>query len=223
MGGPKLLRRKKFHQDRKKKLKLKKKQRINPQPFRSLALIIEAISLLEVMAYDPNIKKYIHNIQHFSGAPSITTHIHSNVSNEHRLDLPICFYSLAILLYQPMAMVLVPASPSVMGKEAAVVPLHNNVARTITALCRFDRRNKIAMSSATTPLLMQILETTKSHALQESLLSCIHSITTEFVNLKKEDQMLLGSEDFLDVLETLEKGQFQEQIKSVKELIINGK
>mgnify|MGYP006087427765 CR=1 FL=1 len=199
------------------KTRKKHKNRINPTPFRDLPLIIEAVSLLEVMAFDPKIKRYIHDIKFFPGAPDTTV----SVGGVQGQNVPKCFYALALLLYPPMAMILVPESPSVMGKAASVVPLHNNVVRTMTALCRFDQRNKIDMSSATVPLLIALLEKTKSRTLQESLLGCIHSIATEFVNLRGKDQALLNSDELLVVLEKLETTSFAEYASQIKDLIQN--
>lgn len=134
------------------------------------------------MASDSKIKRYIHDMKYLKGAPMTMKNVAfggvefgggnggGNGGSSSSSMPPICFVLLALLLFKPMAMVLVPKSPSLAGKNAAIIPLHHNVAQALTALCRFDQRNKIAVSSAVTPLLITLLTSTKSRVLQESLL-----------------------------------------------------
>jgi hypothetical protein len=201
--------------------------RVNRRPFRDLSVIVVAVSLVEVMALDPKIKRHIHDLKYFPGAPDMKNVEFGGVkgggdggsSSSSSSSVPICFSSLALLLFSPMAMVLVPNSPSLAGKQAAIVPLHHNVAQALTALCRFDQRNKIADSSAVTPHMVKYLEQTKSRTLQESMLRSEHSVVTEIPNLQEADQVLYTSAEMEVTLAKLSDGEFQKYARQIKELI----
>ena len=73
------------------------------------SVIIEAVSLIELMASDSKIKRYIHDIKYFQGAPTMMKMCEfGGVEFGGGSSMPpICFVSLALLLFKPMAMVLV--------------------------------------------------------------------------------------------------------------------
>ena len=141
------------------------KNRINQMPFRSLSLIIEVIALLEILAIDPQIKRYIHDLTTFANAPNRIVFGEHDPANGVVSKIPISFYTFGLLLHAPMSFMLVPSSSSVTGKAAAAVPLYHSIAKALTVMCRFDQRNKIAISSAVLPFVIQIFLHTKSRSL----------------------------------------------------------
>jgi hypothetical protein len=151
-------------------------QRVNPQPFHDLGLVVEVVSLLEILAEDPRIKKRIYALSRFAGAPYVTHH--------GRTGRP-SFYALSLLLHKDMPSALVPGATSESVRAAAIVPLHVMVFRAFSALCRFDRQNKIAIASIIVDDLIRILAKTHSNALHAAMLECMHSIATEFTLLER--------------------------------------
>ena len=209
-------------------------------PFRNLSLILSVLSLLEILGKDPKIKRTIHDLKHFPNAPSTTTlHyntlaggtnkggqkrvlravVHAAIQKNLQVERPLCFFVFGLLLYGPISFMLVPSSSSVTGKAAAVVPLYHTIAKVLASLCRFDQRNKIAISSAVTPMLINLLKETKSRSLLQSLLECIRSILSELVNLSQSDQDFLCSADVEKTLDALAEGEFASLVQQIKELI----
>jgi hypothetical protein len=141
------------------------KNRINQIPFRSLSLIIEVVALLEILAIDPQIKRYIHDLTTFANAPNRIVFGEHDPANGVVSKIPISFYTFGLLLHAPMSFMLVPSSSSVTGKAAAAVPLYHSIAKALTVMCRFDQRNKIAIASAVLPFVIQIFLNTKSRSL----------------------------------------------------------
>ena len=182
------------------------RRRVNTRPFRSLALIIEAVSLLEILSTDPDIKRRIHNVKAFPGQPIPPPlawgkkkkirrfFVYSDLDGYDGRIRP-AFYALQLLLQEGMSAMLMPDTQSTVAQDAAVVPLHVAVMNTLTALCRFDGRNKVAVARITMHDLVRILITTRSNALQHATLTCIHSIVSDFVNLPSDVRRLLRKDD----------------------------
>ena len=191
-------------------------KRINQIPYRSLALLVEIVSLLEILGSDPKIKRHIHDIKTFPNCPSKVNY--GPLNNDGIDKIPICFYSFGLLLFGPMSYVLVPSSSSITGKAAAVVPLYHSITKTLTAMCRFDQRNKIAVSSAVLPSIIDIFMKTKSRSLIKELLKLLHSICSEYINLNQYDRDLIEGID--SKLRSMEENiDFKEIVIQIKELI----
>ena len=166
----------------------------NPKPFRDLGLLIEAISLLEVLAADPRIKKNVYDISKFEGMPNLNT---------YNASVRPAFYVLSLLVCDNMSSVLVPDCESVHVQEASVVPLHVMIFRTLTALCRFNRKNKIAIASSVARDLIRILDKTHNGVLQAAILECMHGIATEFSQLDKSTRATLSQRKVQRLLQRL--------------------
>lgn len=137
---------------------------------------MEVVSLIEMLAEDPQIKRQIHGLSHFAGSPYLTHH--------GRKTRP-SFYALSLLLHKGMALLLVPHAATDSVRAAAIKPLHLAVFRAFSALCRFDRENKVAVAATIADDLIWLLTTTNSNALQAVILECMHSLSTEFTNLDR--------------------------------------